>query len=83
MVGSSGAAAERLALVTASARSLPPRTCGMAEAMLPNIRLTCPASKSVSAGLLPLYGTCTMRVPVMALNNTVDKCVALPLPAEP
>ena len=35
MVGTSGAAGERWALVTASARTLPPRACGRAADMLP------------------------------------------------
>jgi hypothetical protein len=53
-VGTSGSSEERLALVTAIARSLPALTCGSDDGMLSNIESTWPPSRSVTAGALPL-----------------------------
>jgi hypothetical protein len=49
-VGSSGTLAERRALVTASARSLPALMNGITDAEVANITCTSPAITSVSAG---------------------------------
>ena len=53
MVGSSGNTSERLALETASARTLPPFTMPIADGSVANIMVTCPPSRSLSAGPLP------------------------------
>ena len=45
--------AERFALVTASARTLPPCTMPIADGSVANIMVTCPPSRSLSAGPLP------------------------------
>ncbi len=52
--GMSGAAPVRFAVVTASARSLPLFTNGIAEGVESNIICTCPPITSVRAGVLPL-----------------------------
>src|SRR5262245_15393234 len=52
-VGMSGSASERAVVVTASARSLPARMCSTDDGRLSNIRCTCPARRSVSAGPAP------------------------------
>jgi hypothetical protein len=52
-VGNSGAVAERLAVVTASARSLPAFTCVMASEIFANISCAWPESRSVIAGGRP------------------------------
>ena len=59
---SSGASFERSAVVTASAFSLPAFTCGIALARLSNMNCVSPASSACVAGAPPLYGTWTMSV---------------------
>ena len=50
MVGTSGMPAERLRLVTATARNLPARTCWIADGMVANMKCTdSPASTSFNA----------------------------------
>ena len=59
-VGVPGSEETRARLATASAFSLPERTCGSDTPRLSNIRSTCPPSRSASAGAVPLYGTCAI-----------------------
>jgi hypothetical protein len=54
MVGTSGAAAERVAPVMATAFSAPLFTCGSADSMVSNMMGTWPPITSCSAGALPL-----------------------------
>jgi hypothetical protein len=54
IVGTSGAALARSALVTASAFSRPARTCGCAETMLQKPTWTRPAIRSGPEGPIPL-----------------------------
>ncbi len=35
---------------------------------------------SVSAGFEPRYGTCVIFTPVIAMNNSPDRCTDVPLP---
>jgi hypothetical protein len=42
-----------------------------------------PASVSLSASGVPLYGTCTASMPVASLNFSALTCVPLPWPADP
>ena len=67
IVGISGAAATRCALLTASARTLPLRTICSTEGTLLNAESTCPPTTSVMAGAMPRYGTCRILMPVSAL----------------
>src|SRR5687767_9772183 len=53
-VGTSGYSGERFGAESASALSLPPRTCGMAEAAVSSMACTRPAIRSTSAGPPPL-----------------------------
>ncbi|MCY1211504.1 hypothetical protein D3C71_670350 [compost metagenome] len=53
-VGTAGKVGWRLREVTASARSLPLRTCCRAGAMSVNMSCSWPPSRSVSASALPL-----------------------------
>src|SRR5262249_24173194 len=55
--GTSGNASERVAAVTASARSLPVLTYSIDETVLANATCTCPPSKSVSDSASPRYRT--------------------------
>src|ERR1700758_1468935 len=48
-----------------------------------NISCTLPASRSVMAGAVPLYGTCTSLVPAIALNNSPLRWLMPPAPDEP
>src|SRR5262249_31755011 len=52
-VGISGRTSERVAVVTANARSLPVLMCSIDDGVSANITCTCPASRSVNAGALP------------------------------
>src|SRR5215468_430069 len=69
-VGMSGNTGERVAVVTASARSLPPLTYSIDEDMVANMTCTGPPSRSTSAGPAPRYGTCTRVTPVIILNSS-------------
>jgi hypothetical protein len=53
-VGSSGASDERLAVLIASARSLPAFTCCAEDRIGSIIHWTCPPIRSVTAGAEPL-----------------------------
>src|SRR5262245_55974988 len=52
-VGMSGSAGARIALVTASARSLPALMCSIEEGRLSNMTCTCPLMRSVTAAAEP------------------------------
>src|SRR5439155_4546680 len=78
--GTSGNAGARDALVTASARSFPALMNASDEGRLSNINWTWPPMRSVSAGALPLYGTCVICTPVMALNSSPERWIDVPLP---
>src|SRR5204862_2215687 len=80
--GASGATAERFAVVTASARSVPPLASGHAVVMLSNVIATWPPTTSCSAGGLPLYGMSRMSTPAMLLKSSPDKCCDVPLPLD-
>src|ERR1700682_6278780 len=73
MVGMSGSTGARFNEVTAIARNLPPLICGSADGRLSNMICTWPPTRSVSAGELPLYGTCVMSTPAMVLNNSPER----------
>src|SRR5436190_4651670 len=78
MVGRSGKAGERRAPLTANARTRPDCAYGAIEFRLSNMTCTCPAIRSLIACEPPLYGTCTMSVPVMYLKSSPPTC-----PGEP
>ncbi|CFN79924.1 Uncharacterised protein [Bordetella pertussis] len=68
---------------TARAWKRPPLTCGMADAAPENIDSTCPAMTSVSARLLPLYGTCSICTLAWRISNAMDRWLLDPTPPEP
>ena len=78
----SGASALRLALVTASARSLPSLTCGMPVTNESNNTSTLPLTKSGIASAVPRYGMCKINVSDSALKYSVVKCTMVPLPLD-
>ena len=59
MAGTSGAAGDLVALVTASARTRPAVACGSAAVRLGKLNSTCPEIVSSNAGPPPRYGTCS------------------------
>ena len=66
--GTSGRASERVALVTASARSLPARMFAIARGIGGKAHWTWPLSRSGTK--LPLYGTWTRSTPAIILNSS-------------
>src|SRR5262249_13396464 len=81
-VGMSGNTGERVAVVTASARSLPPLTYSIDEDIVANMTCTCPLSRSTSAGPAPRYGTCTRLTPVIILNSSPKIWFPEPMPPD-
>src|SRR5512143_2560908 len=82
MVGNSGSACERREVVTATGRSLPDFTCGIAAGNVANMSCTWPDNSATSAGPPPLYGTWTMSIPAIDLSISPARCDELPTPAE-
>ena len=70
----------RWAVVTASALSLPDLMLAEAVARLSKLKSTCPLSSASCAGLPPLYGMCSAKIPASFLNISPARCPALPLP---
>src|SRR6516165_368736 len=68
--GNIGSASDRVAVVTAKARSLPALMCSIDAAMSVNVTWICPPSRSVIAGPAPRYGTCVRLTPVIILNSS-------------
>src|SRR5512134_2189295 len=79
----SGSSGERLAEVTAIGRSLPAFACGSADGRLSNMIAICPPSRSLTAGALPLYGTCVRSTFAIVLNSSHERWIDVPLPDEP
>src|SRR4026208_759703 len=78
--GTSGNSDDFGALVAASARTDPARTCWRMEGMLSKITCTWPPSRSVIAGAAPRYGPCCLLAPRIAQNHSPDRCTEVPLP---
>ena len=83
IVGTSGRMATRLSDDTASGRILPAFTCGIRVTMLSNCAWNTPPSRSLVAGALPLYGTCTAEMPAALVKNSPPRCCAVPAPPLP
>ena len=83
MVGTSGAPWMRFAENMASERILPPRTCGISVLGTSTRSWISFAIRAVSAGAVPLYGTCTMSIPAVCFSSSVVRCAAAPMPEEP
>ena len=81
-VGTSGALGSRVLPVTAMGLSLPDLMWGMDENNGSISSGTRPAITSVYAGPLPLYGMCSMSMPVMFLSSSPVRCMELPLPGD-
>ena len=83
MVGKSGNSAERAAPVTPITRSVPAAICGVTTSAGENIRSMRPPSRSVTAGPVPRYGTCSSSTPAIWPNSAPERCDAEPAPDEP
>ena len=81
--GTSGNNSARWGVVTARARNLPAFICCSAGSNVTNPLAICPPSKSMIAGAMPLYGTCTMSIWVSNFSHSPAKCWGLAAPAEP
>src|SRR4051794_29171223 len=80
MVGTSGTATLRLALVTASARILPSLICGAAGGIEENaIGVWLPITDWI-IGPPPWNGTATMSILSASLNISPDRCDGVPVP---
>jgi hypothetical protein len=78
----SGAATDRVAVVTASARSLPARASGNAVTMFSNMNIVSPLKVAVAEGAAPLYGTCCSFTRAIVANISTNRCAPEPLPAD-
>ena len=56
--------------------------CGSTGGIVSKFIETWPASRSTTAGPLPLYGTCTIFVPVSSVNSSPARCCVLPTPED-
>ncbi|KAG1241825.1 hypothetical protein G6F65_023335 [Rhizopus arrhizus] len=63
--------------------SLPAWICGIDDGRLSNRISIWPPTASATAGPAPLYGTCTMSVPVAILNDSPIKCSTPQVPELP
>ena len=82
MVGTSGSAAERFCVVTASGKSLPSRMKGMPDEVPTHMKSTRPVITSVSASGPPRNGMCVALKPALSRKRSAAQCVALPTPAD-
>src|SRR5215510_4210384 len=82
LVGTSGRSSERVAVLTASARSLPVLTYSIEDGSGSNVTCTRPPMRSASAGGTPRYDTCTRSTPAMILNSSPQTCWIDPGPAD-
>ena len=71
-----------LSELMASATSLPALTCCRATWMGRNMTLTCPATTSVTAPAVPLYGMCVSAMPMRCLKSSIARWCGVPLPGE-
>ena len=83
MVGTSGSAAMRAGVLTASASNLPSLTGPMLDTLGTQAKCTRPPIVSVRMGGVPFRGTCTAWMPAATLNFSELICAALPTPAVP
>jgi hypothetical protein len=73
----------RVALVTASARSLPAWTWGPGDVVKVQAKSSWPPTRSVSICGSERYGTTVIRAPVSAMNASKVMCAVVPIPGTP
>ena len=74
-MGKWGSAADRMAVLTASARSVPALTCGATCETDTKPSCTCPPIMSVMSGPVPRQGTCFMRMPVSLTTRPAARTI--------
>ena len=77
------AAGMRRGPVVPRPRKRPAVICGSTELTLSQRSWRRPPAISVITCCIPLYGTCTICVPVMSMKSSMLRCIVPPLPAEP
>jgi hypothetical protein len=82
-VGTPGNSFRRAAEVTASARSLPPLTCGTAVPAIANAKAVSPRSSESGISTEPLSGMCVACAPLSDSRVAPPRCAAEPMPPEP
>ena len=80
-VGTSGSAATRLLVLTASGFTLPSLTGPMLDTAGTKAYWMRPAIVSARIGGVPLSGTCSAFTPAATLNFSMLTCAPLPTPA--
>src|ERR1019366_3354438 len=83
MVGRLGYALAGLAVVTASALTLPDVTCGAAASAVANSKSTSPLISAEIAGPPPLYDTFTIVAPLACFNISTARKLVVPAPLLP
>src|SRR5215475_11467606 len=81
MLGTSGRNGARLAVVTASARTVPACNCPTDSGPLLNDSGICPPSRSLIAGAPPLYGIGFKSILVRLFRSSSARWVDVPEPA--
>ena len=82
MTGTSGRGAPRVGRVRATGRILPARIWGSDVLYRSKRMFTCPLSRSVSAGALPLYCTRIISVFVIVRSHSQPKVISPPPEAQ-
>ena len=82
-VGTSGKEARRLSPLTASRRSLPPRTLGIRPLVDAICMSMVPESTACVASAAPLKGMCMKFTPAAMPRASLAKCGVVPAPPEP
>ena len=72
-VGTSGSCGRRFGLPVAMARSLPAWMCCSATWTGRNMKSMRPPSRSVTAPAVPLYGTCSISMPVFCASSAIER----------
>src|SRR5574338_1073708 len=80
MVGTSGSASERLALVTASARRRPAWICGVVGGMAVQPIGTWLPTTAATAGPAPPYGTAVKSALVVSARSRAERSGVVPMP---
>src|SRR5206468_2875559 len=76
--GPFGSASMRRGPLTASARTRPLSTWGLAVSALANVAAIWPPMTSVTAAAVPRYGTCCRSMPAMLFKSSIERCGDVP-----
>jgi len=82
MVGTLGSLGQRRDEVTANIFTLPALALANPLVRLSNSIVMRPASRSICAPAVPLYGTCVMAMPASDASKAPARWLTVPVPAE-